>query len=160
MLVADGNFEADHVKAKAPSQDVWLSEGGGMDPKCSVYWAFLKTALEHFTVCILAILKTYAICGAQGAAVLTKYSQKAPCKNMFRAIMNMLLASKVCDVTGKVSMACARHGCYCPGSLVDLYHGKQQKNVDFALLEAIKNVHPKQGVLLIYSEGQNCSNVF
>jgi len=64
--------------------------------------------------------------------------------------MNALLASKVCDVTGKVAMACARHGCYCPGSLVDLFHGKQQKNVDFAFLQAIQNVDPKQGVLLIY----------
>ncbi|KAF9539540.1 hypothetical protein CPC08DRAFT_651156 [Agrocybe pediades] len=124
QFVADGNFKADHVKAKVPSADVWLLDGAGMDPRRAEYWAFLKTALERFT--------------------------KAPCENTFRAIMNALLASKVCDVTGKVAVACARHGCYSPGALVDLYHGEQQKNVDFALLQAIKNVDPDQGVMLIY----------
>jgi len=66
--------------------------------------------------------------------------------------MNALLASKACDVTGKVAIACAQHGCYAPGALVDLYHGEQQKNIDFAFLEVLKStkVHPDQGVLCIY----------
>lgn len=57
ILVADGNFKADHVKAKTLSQDVWLSEGGGMDPKRAVYWAFLKDALERFTVSSFILLR-------------------------------------------------------------------------------------------------------
>jgi Kyakuja-Dileera-Zisupton transposase len=66
--------------------------------------------------------------------------------------MNALQASKVCDVTGLVSIACARHGCYAPQALVDLFKGEQQKNVDFAFLKALKStgVEPEQGVLLIY----------
>lgn len=66
--------------------------------------------------------------------------------------MNSLLASKACDITGVVGIACARHGCYAPNSLVDLYKGEQQKNVDFAFLKALKcsNVSPEQGALLIY----------
>jgi hypothetical protein len=66
--------------------------------------------------------------------------------------MNALQASKVCDVTGLVSIACGRHGCYAPQALVDLFKGEQQKNVDFALLKALKStsVTPEQGVLLIY----------
>ena len=66
--------------------------------------------------------------------------------------MNALLASKACDVTGLVAIACARHGCYAPNALVDLFKGEQQKNVDFALLKALEttNVSPEQGVLLIY----------
>jgi hypothetical protein len=66
--------------------------------------------------------------------------------------MNALQASKLCDVTGLVAIACGRHGCYAPQSLVDLFRGEQQKNVDFALLEALKSTHvsPEQGVLLIY----------
>ncbi|KAF8799489.1 hypothetical protein BYT27DRAFT_7227805 [Phlegmacium glaucopus] len=69
---------------------------------------------------------------------------KAPCENTFRAIMNALQASKF--------IACGRHGCYAPQSLVDLFKGEQQKNVDFALLNALKStrVEPEQGVLLIY----------
>ncbi|KAF8814634.1 hypothetical protein BYT27DRAFT_7249673 [Phlegmacium glaucopus] len=66
--------------------------------------------------------------------------------------MNALQASKLCDVTGVVSIACGRHGCYAPQALVDLFKGEQQKNVDFALLSALKStrVEPEQGVLLIY----------
>lgn len=49
-------------------------------------------------------------------------------------------------------MACGRHGCYAPQSLVDLFKGEQQKNVDFAFLKALTStsVAPEQGVLLIY----------
>lgn len=78
--------------------------------------------------------------------------QKAPCENTFRAIMNALLASSACDITGKVAFACARHGCYAPNSLVDLYKGEQQKNVDFSFMKALKTtrVDAKQGVTIIY----------
>lgn len=66
--------------------------------------------------------------------------------------MNSLLASKVCDVTGLVAIACGRHGCYAPNALVDLFKGEQQKNVDFAFLKALTSTHVDsgQGVLLIY----------
>jgi len=67
--------------------------------------------------------------------------------------MNALQASKLCDVTCIVSIACGRHCCYTPQALVDLFRGEQQKNVDFALLKAITSTHveAEQGVLLIYN---------
>ena len=51
-----------------------------------------------------------------------------------------------------MAIACARHGCYAPNTLVDLFRGEQQKNVDFAFLQALKTtrVDPQQGVMLIY----------
>ena len=66
--------------------------------------------------------------------------------------MNALLASSACDITGKVAFACARHGCYAPNAMVDLFKGEQQKNVDFALLKALKStrVDDDQGVMIIY----------
>jgi Kyakuja-Dileera-Zisupton transposase len=66
--------------------------------------------------------------------------------------MNALLASKACDITGLVAIACARHGCYAPNSLVDLFLGEGQKNTDFGILKAILLTHvdPEQGLLLIY----------
>lgn len=52
MLVADGNFKADHVKQKQTGDpDVWLSNGGGMQPNNEEYMAFLKDAFEKHTVC-------------------------------------------------------------------------------------------------------------
>ena len=63
-----------------------------------------------------------------------------------------MLFSKAYDVSGIVAIACARHGCFAPNSIVDLFRGEQQKNVDWSLLEAIRitNMHPDQGLLLIY----------
>jgi hypothetical protein len=51
IFVADGNFNADHVRQKNSSGDIWLSEGGGMIPNQEEYHAFLKTAIERLTVC-------------------------------------------------------------------------------------------------------------
>ena len=66
--------------------------------------------------------------------------------------MNALLSSKACDITGVVAIACARHGCYVPNTLVDLFLGEGQKNVDFGILKAILLTHVDldQGMLLIY----------
>ena len=79
-------------------------------------------------------------------------TQKAPCENRFQALMNALLSSKACDITGIIAIACARHGCYAPNSLVDLFLGEGQKHVDYGLLRAIQLTHvdKAQGLLLIY----------
>ena len=78
--------------------------------------------------------------------------QKDPCENKFHAIIKALIGSNSTDRTGKVGIACARHGCYAPNSLVDLFKGEQQKNVDFAFLQALRTtgVDPDQGVMMIY----------
>lgn len=126
IVVADGNFKADHVRQKHPANDVWLYDGGGMmtgNDRCN---DFLAHARERHT--------------------------KAPCENQFRAIEQALLTSKACDVTGIVAIACARHGCFAPNSIVNLSRGEQQKHIDWAFLEALRTtgVHSKQGVMLIY----------
>lgn len=66
--------------------------------------------------------------------------------------MNALLASKACDITGIVAIACARHGCYVPNSLLDLFLGEQQKNIDFGIIKAIllTFVDKDQGLLIYY----------
>ena len=83
---------------------------------------------------------------------LVNVSQKAPCENTFRAITNALQASKLCDITGLFSVACARHGCYAPQALVDLFKGEQQKNADFSFLRGLKHTHVQydQTVLFVY----------
>lgn len=85
-------------------------------------------------------------------ALIFFFLQKAPCENTFRAITNALLGSKACDITGIVAIACARHGCYAPNAIVDLFRNEQQKNVDFALIRAIETtgVDPDQGLLFMY----------
>ena len=50
IFVADGNFKADHVRQTNSAGDIWLSEGGGMDPKCAEYFEFLQRAVDKRTV--------------------------------------------------------------------------------------------------------------
>jgi Kyakuja-Dileera-Zisupton transposase len=62
------------------------------------------------------------------------------------------MATKACDITGIVAIACARHGCFVPNTFADMYLGEQQKNVDFSLLRLIKvlGLDPEQGLFFIY----------
>jgi hypothetical protein len=143
VVTADGNFKADHVRQKSAAEDVWLSDGLGMTTTNLEYNAFLESAWNRATVS----LKQSASFGVGSFS-----SQKAPCEINFKAIENAMLFSKACDVTGIVACACARHGCFAPNSIVNLFRGEQQKNVDWSLLETIRstNVHPKQGLTLHY----------
>jgi Kyakuja-Dileera-Zisupton transposase len=62
------------------------------------------------------------------------------------------MATKACDITGIVAIACARHGCFVPNTFADMYLGEQQKNIDFCLLRLIKilGLDPEQGLFFIY----------
>ena len=65
--------------------------------------------------------------------------------------MGMLL-SKACNITGIVALACARHGCFAPNSISNLYRGEQQKNVDYGVIKVLETTHvdPRQHFLFIY----------
>ena len=62
------------------------------------------------------------------------------------------MATKACDITGIVALACARHGCFVPNTFADMYLGEQQKNIDFMVLMLIKilGLDPAQGLFFIY----------
>lgn len=57
-------------------------------------------------------------------------------ESSFRAILDANTGSGIKDVTGVGAHACARHGCYCPGSVVNFIKGEGQKHMDFSLSEA------------------------
>ncbi|KAF8798363.1 hypothetical protein BYT27DRAFT_7264931 [Phlegmacium glaucopus] len=109
-----------------PAGKMILTEGGGMMPWRRDYQDFLDMAIERRT--------------------------KAPCENQFRVIEQAMLFSKACDITGIVAVACARHGCFAPNSIVNLFRGEQQKNIDYSFLQTLKttNVNPAQGTMLVY----------
>jgi endonuclease V-like protein UPF0215 family len=48
-----------------------------------------------------------------------------------------MLGSKACDITGVVAIAHARHGCFAPNSIADLFKGESQKNIDWVLLRSV-----------------------
>ncbi|KAJ3518426.1 hypothetical protein NMY22_g13683 [Coprinellus aureogranulatus] len=55
-----------------------------------------------------------------------------------RAVSERNVFKKGYDVTGVVAVACARHGCFAPGGIIDLQKGERQLNVDYALVEALR----------------------
>ncbi|KAF9030901.1 hypothetical protein BJ165DRAFT_1317943, partial [Panaeolus papilionaceus] len=69
-----------------------------------------------------------------------------------KATETCMVSLEVCDMTGVVGIACTCHGIYCPNGLVDLYKGEQQKNVDYAFVQALvrTNVDVKQRVTILY----------
>lgn len=79
------------------------------------------------------------------------------------------------DVTGIGAAACARHGCYCPGAVVDFHKGERysmsrmiqqqwekadtftrQSNMDYALSEAMKNTNIGEISRLLLLYDINC----
>lgn len=52
--------------------------------------------------------------------------------------------SKQNDVNGIVCHACARHGCYCPSSMVDLPLGEKQASVDYSKSKAFETTNVKK----------------
>lgn len=55
VLTADGNFKADHVRQRAPTDDIWLSNGLGMTTNREAYAAFLQKAHEQKTVSLILL---------------------------------------------------------------------------------------------------------
>ncbi|KDR65066.1 hypothetical protein GALMADRAFT_82316, partial [Galerina marginata CBS 339.88] len=125
-FVTDGNFSADHLKQKRPGDDVWLWNGEGLMTNRHRYAAHLRVAIEQYT--------------------------DAPCNHNFHAVDDANRTSTTNDVTGIVAVACARHGCFAPGSVSDLQKGERQMNVDWAVAEGIRNTNiPLNGrILMLY----------
>ncbi|KIM34598.1 hypothetical protein M413DRAFT_168511, partial [Hebeloma cylindrosporum] len=69
---------------------------------------------------------------------------KEPCEPLessFRAISDSNMGSRVKDVTGVGAHACARHGAYAPGSMVNFQKGEKQANMDYSWSETLKTTH-------------------
>jgi hypothetical protein len=45
------------------------------------------------------------------------------------------------DATGIGAIACARHGCFVPTSIVDVQKGDRQMNMDFTLCKALNQMN-------------------
>jgi len=52
-----------------------------------------------------------------------------------------MAGSKQNDVNGVACHACARHGCYCLGSMVDILEGEKQSLIDYSRSEMMKTIN-------------------
>lgn len=102
-------------------------------PKRDLYERFLPTAREQRTACVKFQLLLTIITDIR--------NQKAPCNNKFKAVEQVMMYSKACDVMGIVAVACAL---LLPQQYSQPLSWRTQKNVDYSLLQALKttNVDP------------------
>ncbi|KAJ8699116.1 hypothetical protein PTI98_002269 [Pleurotus ostreatus] len=111
LLVADGNFKFDHLQLKNPQSDVILRDGTGFLVTTSTYENHLD--------------------------VTSGTQEKSNCAN-HKAVNQASRPRKHVDNTGIGAITYARHGFFVPHSIVNFEKGEQQKNMDFALSEAMK----------------------
>ncbi|KAG1838105.1 hypothetical protein C8R48DRAFT_751576 [Suillus tomentosus] len=69
--------------------------------------------------------------------------EKSSCNN-HRAVNQANAARHKLESTGIGGVACARHGCFVPHSMVDFQKGERQMNMDYALCEASR--HNMEGI--------------
>ncbi|KAF6755172.1 hypothetical protein DFP72DRAFT_847739 [Ephemerocybe angulata] len=78
-------------------------------------------------------------------------TQAATCSE-YKAVQDKDKMKKGYDASGLFGSACARHGCFCGGALVDMQKGERQANADLSVNEAFDttNAAGTPGALLAY----------
>ncbi|KAI6142207.1 hypothetical protein BKA82DRAFT_167039, partial [Pisolithus tinctorius] len=129
MLVMDGNFKAEHMHDRHPADQVWLMDSCRYMVTDLEYWAYLKDT-PHI-------------------------AEKSACNN-HKAISQANAQWGRLHSMGIGAIACARHGCFYPHSVVDFQKGKRQLNMDYSLANALSyNMAGLNHVLCFYDI--NCS---
>ncbi|KAF6744664.1 hypothetical protein DFP72DRAFT_825364, partial [Ephemerocybe angulata] len=133
-LTVDGNFVLNHIKFDGEEDIVWLTDGAGH--------VVSKEKLDnHLKKC--------------------SDTHEIPTCVRHRATLDKNKVKKGYDITGLVAVCCARHGCFAPGSAVDLQKGERQVNVDLAVSEAAETTNSSStpGTRIAYDIGcQYCIN--
>ncbi|KAH9474184.1 hypothetical protein JR316_0013534 [Psilocybe cubensis] len=118
--VADGNFKADHLNQKNEGDDVWLSVGEGFMTDPGPYKEHIKEAIS----------------------LAPRYKREPTCHNYHaQKAENRVSPGK--RVRGIGAHACARHGCFCPNSVVDFDKGEKQMHMDWSLTQARETTNTK-----------------
>ncbi|KAG1847564.1 hypothetical protein DFJ58DRAFT_663265, partial [Suillus subalutaceus] len=98
-FVMDGNFKAEHLHPMKPFDEVWLSDGLGFMVGKDRYKTHLAEAADTL--------------------------EKSSCNN-HRAVNQANAAWHKLESMGIGGVACARHGCFVPHSMVDFQKGERQ----------------------------------
>jgi hypothetical protein len=115
-IVIDGNFAAEHLKMKQPGQDIALSPGGRYMVEPKRYELHLRTGKEFKQVG----LHNRWMVSQLGHYIL----QKSLCSD-HKAVNYVNTSQAHLTSTGIGAVACARHGCFFPNSVVDFQKGER-----------------------------------
>ncbi|EIW78072.1 hypothetical protein CONPUDRAFT_157234 [Coniophora puteana RWD-64-598 SS2] len=123
QLVIDGNFKQVNVPMRNQENDVQLADGMSYTVNQVQYEAHLASTTDK--------------------------PMRSSC-NDHRAVSLSNRRKKNLRVTGLVAVACARHGCFLPNTVVDLKLGEKQSVVDFAISMAGMSDEELLGFIFIY----------
>ena len=112
----DGNFSAVHQKCHNAVPEQCLTNGDLYMASENHCRAHLASAVEYKEVRHLS-------CDCTISTNIDLMSQPMTC-NEHHAIKDRFVSHKGLDVTGIGATACARHGCFCPGSVVNFVKGE------------------------------------
>ena len=110
----DGNFTADHSKMKRPENNVCLTPGGRYMVEPIRYETHLQEALDYREVWFYPM----------GHHMATNCPQKSTCSD-HKAVNKVNTTQGHLQATGIGAVACARHGCFFPQSVVDFQKGER-----------------------------------
>lgn len=111
----DGNFASEHLKMRRPDDDVALTDGDGYFVSIKDYETHLaETSETKQVVCYL--FSIYLILSFQ--------SKRSTCNN-HNAVNRTNVGHDNLEATGIAAIACARHGCFYPHTVVDFQKGEQ-----------------------------------
>ncbi|KAK7678294.1 hypothetical protein QCA50_018642 [Cerrena zonata] len=123
-LLADGNFKQDHLRMKYDSDDVPLSDGHGYMVTRAPFEEYLASTSDPVTL--------------------------EPSCHEHRAVTQQNQSHAHLDVTGIGAIACGRHGCFYPHSVVNFRKGEGQRYMDYAFIQAILYIRQSLLVFLLY----------
>jgi hypothetical protein len=118
IFAMDRNFSAVHQKRCNAIPEQCLTDGELYMVSEKRYQAHLASAVEvrEVSTCSSLALQGYF-------TLMLVLSQPMTC-NEHHALKDRFLTHKGLDVTGIGATACARHGCFCPGSVVNFVKGE------------------------------------
>ncbi|KAK7682196.1 hypothetical protein QCA50_014783 [Cerrena zonata] len=125
-MVADGNFKQDHLAMKYDNDDVSLSDGLGYMVSRKEFSRYIDSAPSQ-----------------------TNQSTTSTCHE-HRAVLQQNRAQGHLDVTGIGAVACGRHGCFYPNSVVNFRKGEGQRYINYAFVNAINHIPRSLDVLILY----------
>lgn len=123
-FVMDGNFSAEHLKMRKPLDDVPLADGHGFMVTDASYKQHLSEATEDREVSgALAFLQFRVLMGSATDNRALRY-QQSTC-NAHRAVNKANADRHDMEATGIGAVACGRHGCFIPHTVVDFQKGER-----------------------------------
>ncbi|KAK7678330.1 hypothetical protein QCA50_018678 [Cerrena zonata] len=123
-LIGDGNFKQEHLKMKYPEDDVPLSDGHG-------YFVGKRDFDEYI------------------ANAPHPKAHKSTCHE-HDAVKSQNATRAHLDATGIGAIACARHGCFYPHSVINFEKGEGYRYMDYAFVNAINYIPFLLLLLMLY----------